>query len=518
MEKYDFLVLGSGIAGLSAAIEASIAGKVLIISKDESKESSTEYAQGGIAAAMNDEDKVSFHFRDTLVAGDGLCNPDAVHILVGEGPQYIHRLIDWGTKFDKEKTRLVFTREAAHSHKRVLHAGGDSTGKEIVRALLAKVSSIKNITIRQFVFAIGLLNDKNGRIIGASYLDERSQKVGKVYANAVILATGGAGRVYSDTTNPELATGDGMAAAALAGAELQDMEFVQFHPTVLLAPGAPRFLLTEAIRGEGGILKNINGERFMPEYDERAELAPRDVVSRSILLELKKTNAKHVFLDLSGITSVDVRERFPQVYQNCLVYNLDLKKDLIPVTPAAHYYIGGVKADINGKTSLEGLFAAGEVSCTGVHGANRLASNSLLEGLVFGTRAGRSALDYVLAHPDVNDKSEQDYNTLTRKISPEEALKMKEEVQRLMWEKVGVLRTPDKMNRAVEYFREKYDEFVSLNGSRISTETRNIFIVGFFTAFASLQRKESRGTHYREDYSQKNEERIHSRYCLNDLF
>ncbi len=517
VKRVDFLVLGSGIAGLSAAIEASHAGNVLILSKDKAEESNTEYAQGGIAAALSDEDKVSFHFRDTLKAGDGLCDPDAVHILVGEGPGFVMRMIQWGTKFDQEKTKLMFTREAAHSRKRVLHAGGDSTGKEIVRALVAKAKTLESITLKPFWFAADLIIDDGGRVIGATYIDEKSGEHGIILASAVILATGGAGRVYSNTTNPDLATGDGIAAAALIGAELQDMEFVQFHPTVLKHEGAPRFLLTEAIRGEGGLLRNIDGKRFMDEYDPREELAPRDVVSRAIIKEMKKTGAASVFLDLTEITEVDVSERFPQVYQNCMVHNLDLKKDMIPVSPAAHYFIGGVRSDIHGCTSLEGLFTAGEVSCTGVHGANRLASNSLLEGLVFGIRAGRSAVDYVLLERLPEDKKIDVKTKPVSERSPEWISSMKQKVQSLMWENVGIMRTPEAMNEALTFFKDNYEEFSNLYGSRELIELRNIFICGLFTTYSALRRKESRGTHYREDFPEKLKKREHSIVKIDDI-
>lgn len=516
--KYaDFLVIGSGIAGLSAAITASRAGSVLIFSKDEARESNTEYAQGGIAAALSDEDQVSFHFRDTLEAGDGLCDSDAVHILVGEGPGMVNRLMEWGTEFDKEATKLVFTREAAHSKRRVLHSGGDSTGKEIVRALLKKASSIKNIKLESFHFTTDLLLSDSGRIVGAAYIDEKSGKKGKIYASAVILASGGAGRVYRETTNPELATGDGIACAARAGAVLQDMEFVQFHPTSLHLAGAPRFLLTEAIRGEGGILLNVSHKRFMDKYSPKAELAPRDVVSRAIIREMEETGSQFVYLDVTHLRNINLPERFPQVFRNCMFYNLDIRKDYIPVAPAAHYYIGGVRTDILGRSSLNGLFAAGETACTGVHGANRLASNSLLEGLVFGIRAGRSAVDYFLLNKLDSDASGEMPPQKNTNKSDKDLKKMKADVQEVMWENVGIIRSPEKMQKALDFFKSNYPEYMSLSGSRTAVEVKNIFLNGFFTAFAAFQRKESRGAHFRSDYPQRNEERTHSYFELTDL-
>lgn len=513
----DFLIIGSGIAGLSAAITASRAGTVVIFSKDEPRESNTEYAQGGIAAALSDEDKVSFHFRDTLAAGDGLCNPDAVHILVGEGPGMVHRLIEWGTEFDKEKTKLVFTKEAAHSRRRVLHAGGDSTGKEIVRALLAKASSIENITIIPFHFTTDLIRDNNGRVIGAEYIDEKTEETGRILASAVILASGGAGRVFRETTNPELATGDGIAAAARAGAVLQDMEFVQFHPTSLHLAGAPRFLLTEAIRGEGGLLLNINKKRFMDAYNPKAELAPRDIVSRAIIHEMEKTGAANVFLDVTHLENINVQERFPQVFQNCMFYGLDIRKDHIPVAPAAHYYIGGVKTDILGRSSLSGLFAAGETACTGVHGANRLASNSLLEGLVFGIRAGRNAVDYFLLNRLNSGLKPASAPAVCEKPDAEELKKMKSDVQDIMWKNVGIIRYPERMKEALDFFKTNYKKYMSLGGSRASVEVKNLFLTGFFTAYAANQRKESRGAHYRVDFPDRNEDRVHSYFELSEL-
>jgi L-aspartate oxidase len=516
-EYADFLVIGSGIAGLSAAITASRAGTVVIFSKDEPRESNTEYAQGGIAAALSDEDEVSFHFRDTLEAGDGLCDSDAVHILVGEGPGMVNRLIEWGTEFDKEKTKLVFTREAAHSRRRVLHAGGDSTGKEIVRALLVKASSIKNITIKPFHFTVDLLSDESGRIIGAEYINEKTKETNTILASAVILASGGAGRVYRETTNPELATGDGIAAAARAGAILQDMEFVQFHPTSLHITGAPRFLLTEAIRGEGGLLLNVQGKRFMDSYHPKAELAPRDIVSRAIIKEMEKTDSANVYLDVTHLKGINLQERFPQVFQNCLYYGLDIRKDYIPVAPAAHYYIGGVRTDILGRSSLSGLFAAGETACTGVHGANRLASNSLLEGLVFGIRSGRSAVDFFLLNRlDAGEKKRA--NSASGMESDSEMLKkMKTDVQNVMWENVGIVRYPERMEKALTFFKVNYQKYLSLSGSRGAIEVKNLFLTGFFTARAAFLREESRGAHYRVDFPDKNEERVHSYLELSEL-
>src|SRR5262252_2070070 len=383
----DYAVVGSGVAGLRAAIELSAAGTVLVLAKSDLSESATAYAQGGIAVALSDEDEIGLHEQDTIAAGDGLCRPEAVALLVEEGPRYITQLIEWGTEFDRSGTKLAFTREAAHSRSRILHAHGDSTGREISRALLARAHALPHLHLRAHAFTTGLMLE-NGRVVGLRFLDETDGSLHEVRAGAVLLATGGLGQLYRETTNPAVATGDGMAIAYEAGAVLSDMEFVQFHPTALAIKGAPRFLLSEALRGEGGILRNINLERFMKRYHEAQELAPRDVVARAIVSEMHRTNAQHVYLDMTAKPAEFLQKRFPRIYSTCLTYGLDLSTDLAPVCPAAHYMMGGVKTDIWGRTSVPGLYAAGETADTGVHGANRLASNSLLEGLVFGARAG----------------------------------------------------------------------------------------------------------------------------------
>src|SRR5919199_194098 len=387
----DFIVIGSGIAGLRAAIEIARQGAhVTVLTKDRTHESNTEYAQGGIAVALSDEDEVALHEEDTLNAGAGLCDERAVRVMVEDGPSYIQELIDWGTEFDREGGRLVFTREAAHSRRRILHAHGDSTGREIVRALIARARAEREIAFVAHAATESLLV-VDGRVRGVRYLDPLVRAPRELWARAVVLASGGAGQVYLHTTNPPVATGDGMAMSFDAGAELSDMEFVQFHPTALNVEGAPRFLLSEALRGEGGVLRNAAGRRFMPRYDDAAELAPRDVVTRSIVAEMERTATRTVFLDMTAFDAAYLRRRFPKIYSTCLRHGLALAQEPIPVSPAAHSIMGGVRTDLEGRTTLPGLYAAGEVACTGVHGANRLASNSLLEGLVFGARAGRSA-------------------------------------------------------------------------------------------------------------------------------
>src|SRR5580658_1899998 len=389
----DFLVIGAGVAGLRAAIELSGSGSVLVIAKDSLRESSSEYAQGGIAVALSDDDEVALHEQDTLYAGDGLCDGAAVHTLVEEGPAAIQDLIEWGAEFDREGQKLSFTREGAHSRNRILHAHGDSTGREIARTLYRKAASIPNIRFQSYSAITDLLIAGAGdsrRAAGAVVFEESTGRLHDVLSRAVLLATGGLGRVFKETTNPDVATGDGVAMAWRAGAAIANIEFVQFHPTALDVEGAPRFLLSEALRGEGARLINAAGERFMSRYHEMGELAPRDVVSRAIVSELKRTATPHVFLDLTHREPEFIRNRFPRIYETCKRYGVDISTSPAPVHPAAHYAMGGVWTDLNAQTTLDRLFAAGEAACTGVHGANRLASNSLLEGLVFGGRAGRA--------------------------------------------------------------------------------------------------------------------------------
>jgi len=506
--KVDFLVLGCGIAGVRAAIELARAGHVLVLTKGELYESSTEYAQGGIAAALGEDDEVSLHLHDTLQAGDGLCREDAVRILVEEGPRLIHELIDWGMKFDRNGTKLAFTREGAHSRSRVLHAHGDSTGREILRALMAKAKSLPAIHVQPYAFGVDLLVE-DGRVVGAEYLDEKSAMRRKVYADAVLLATGGLGQVYKETTNPAVATGDGIAIAWRAGAVLRDMEFVQFHPTALYVQNAPRFLLSEALRGEGAQLRNIDLERFMPRYHEAAELAPRDIVSRAIVMEMHRSRSEFVYLDLTGLDAEHVKRRFPRIYTTCLEYNLDITTDLMPVRPAAHYAMGGVATDLHGATSLPGLYAAGEVASAGVHGANRLASNSLLEGLVFGARAARAMiaqrsparLAAELAEPSVwsappaSDRAGSDSAQATAKLLAE--------VRTLMWDKVGVIRRGKDLADAVK--RLQAITFPAAPPVRDAFEAVNILEVARIIAGCALAREESRGAHYRTDFPLKDE-------------
>lgn len=497
-EFTDFLIIGSGVAGLRAAIELAPHGKVLIVTKDIPTESSTEYAQGGVAVALSDEDEVGIHYEDTLRAGDGLCREEAVKVLVEEGPERILELISWGAEFDKEGTKLSFTMEAAHTKRRILHAHGDSTGRELERVLLNKVRSFDSVKKYPFAFIIDLIVE-DGECLGASVLREGERVT--IFSRAVILATGGAGQLYERTTNPPVTTGDGMAIAFRAGAILEDMEFVQFHPTSLYIPGAPNFLLSEAMRGEGAILRNINGEVFMKNYHPQAELAPRDIVSRAIISEMVRTKSSFVYLDLTHINGDFIKKRFPRIYSTCLTCGIDITKEKIPVSPAAHYIMGGVKTDIYGRTNLKGLYAAGEVACTGVHGANRLASNSLLEGLVYGARAGRTAAE----------EAKGSYNTdaIERTIKEVPIPVMKEiraSLRRLMWEKVGIIRCGESLSIAKARLNEwRYILDMDFN-SREGLELKNMLTVAKMISEAAIARKGSVGAHYRSDFPRKDEE------------
>jgi L-aspartate oxidase len=493
----DFIVIGSGIAGLRASIElASSGAKVTVLTKDKASESNTEYAQGGVAVVLSDDDKASLHEEDTLVAGAGLCDVEAVKTLVTEGTIYIQQLIDWGTEFDRESGKLIFTQEAAHSRRRILHAHGDSTGKEIVRALIARARQEKSIVLMPFANTESLIVS-DGRCIGVRFLDPILKSPREIYAKAVILCTGGAGQLYQHTTNPPVATGDGMAMAYFAGAEMADMEFVQFHPTALNLEKAPRFLLSEAMRGEGGILRNAQGERFMSRYDERLELAPRDIVSRSIVSEMRRTGTRTAYLDMTALDEEFLKHRFPKIYEVCKSYNLNIAKDMLPVSPASHYCMGGIRTDLHGRSTLAGLYAAGEVTCTGVHGANRLASNSLLEGLVFGARAGKAA---IADCSQINVKIPISEETNIQNANTDEInVAVRKRVKRVMWERVGIARDKNSLNRALTEFRQ-------IEKSNLGTSSRNFVTLAKLIAKSALWREESRGGHFRDDFPSRNDE------------
>lgn len=494
-ETTDFLIIGSGVAGLRAAIELAPHGSVLVVTKDRPSESCTEYAQGGIAVVMSDEDQVGIHFEDTLKAGDGLCREEAVRTLVEEGPERIMELISWGAEFDREGLKLALTLEAAHSRRRILHAHGDSTGKELERVLLTKVRSLRSVKKYPFAFTADLII-RDSECHGAFVL--REGQVVALFSKATILATGGAGQIYSRTTNPQVATGDGMAIAFRAGAELEDMEFVQFHPTSLYSPAAPQFLLSESMRGEGAVLLNIHQKKFMEEYHPMAELAPRDVVSRAIVSEMVKTGSRHVYLDLRHMGKKLVKSRFPRIYATCLQYDIDITEDLIPVSPAAHYIMGGVKTNLSGETNIRGLYAAGEVACTGVHGANRLASNSLLEGLVYGARAGIAALK-----TNILPGGLPRYDLESSSIKDSEEIKML--LRKIMWERAGIIRCADSL-------KDAWSRLFPFKGitegnylTRHELELKNMITVASLIVKAALTRKGSVGAHYRSDYKERGE-------------
>jgi L-aspartate oxidase len=483
----DFLVIGAGIAGLRASIDLAKSGSVLVIAKDSLRESSSEYAQGGIAVALSDDDEVALHEQDTLYAGAGLCDQAAVHTLVEEGPAAIRELIEWGAEFDRDGLELAFTREGAHSRNRILHAHGDSTGKEIARTLYKKAASLPNIRFESYSAITDLLT-REGRVVGAVAFEEQTGILKDIHARAVLLATGGLGRVFKETTNPDVATGDGVAMAWRAGARIENIEFVQFHPTALHVEGAPRFLLSEALRGEGAVLRNNAGEAFMHRYHELKDLAPRDVVSRSILTEMHRTGSPHVWLDLTAKDADFIRHRFPRVYETCLHYGVDIAKEAAPVHPAAHYAMGGVWTDLEGRTTIPGLYAAGEVACTGVHGANRLASNSLLEALVFGARAGRtmSSLPPALSGPGASPAMESPQISET-------------ELRNLTWQYCGITRNKEGLETALARLRSIIWQPLE-TPTLAAIELRNIAQVAELIAQAALAREESRGAHYRTDF------------------
>jgi L-aspartate oxidase len=488
--RADFLIVGSGIAALRAAAALDGAGDVLILTKAGPLAGNTGYAQGGIAAAVGADDTPEQHLADTMAAGDGLCDARAVAVLVGEGPRYVRELIDWGADFDRAPDgTLELALEAAHSVRRVLHAH-DATGREIGRTLWERVASIGNVRTHAHARATALIIE-NGRCVGARFAG--ADGPGDVRTRCVLLATGGAGQVYSETTNPPVATGDGVAMAYLAGAGVADLEFVQFHPTALKVPGQPRFLLSEALRGEGARLVNEAGEAFMTRYDPAGDLAPRDRVARGIVREAQRTGGA-IYLTLDRLDPAFVHRRFPLISEACRRAGLDLATDRIPVGPAAHYMMGGVVTDVDGRTTIPGLFAAGEVACTGVHGANRLASNSLLEGLVFGARAGtamRRAPDAAIDAATVAALDAQGSSP----DGPESEPMAAEDARAVMWQHAGLFRTEEGLRRAI----------AALGAPRDGEPTT--VTVGRLIVWAALRRQESRGGHFRLDYPERNDSR-----------
>ncbi len=495
----DFLIIGAGVAGLRAAIELCQYGQVTMVAKGGPQDNNSFYAQGGVAVALSDEDDVDVHFTDTIKAGHQLCSRPATKVLVEEGPSRIQELIDWGAKFDTIDGKLAFTKEGAHSRHRVLRAGGDATGSEMVRALSRKA---KNLTALKWLgnhFGVELLV-QDGQCCGAIVLDEIKGTCKTLLASAVLLVTGGAGQIYARTTNPPSATGDGIAMAFRAGAILEDMEFVQFHPTSLYLPSSPPFLLSEALRGEGAILRNNRCERFMKNYDKNLELAPRDIVSRAIWAEMQRTKARHVYLDITHLNAAFLKKRFPTIYSTCLRYDIDITEEWIPVSPSAHYFMGGVKTNLDGASNIPGLFVAGEAACSGVHGANRLGSNSLLEGLVFGLQAAQAASAYAnTCMPRIDQKLVGWRRHAGRAMSEQNVEKLRNSLRRLMWTNVGLIRTADSLKKALEQIQHWSHKLKVPPLSRTGLETQNMLQVGQCVTEAALWRTNSVGAHYRED-------------------
>ncbi|MDP6553255.1 MAG: L-aspartate oxidase [Pirellulaceae bacterium] len=500
----DVLVIGGGLAGLRAAIEVDPQLSVLVVTKDALRQSSSNYAQGGIAGVLTPNDRFEDHINDTLSAGRDLCDKPVVEMVIEEAPRRIQELIEWGTRFDRKDGELMLGREGGHGANRIAHALGDETGKEVMRAVIAWTQRLRNVDIFEHTFTLDLLTHEN-QCRGALVANERGEKT-MVWAKQTILCTGGAGQLYRESTNPAVATADGHAISFRAGAELRDMEFVQFHPTVLYIAGSSRTLITEAIRGEGGRLVDRQGHRFMRDYDERGELAPRDVVSHAIVSQMEKSRHPNVYLDLSHLDARFVRERFPGIDEACRKFGIDITTDRIPVRPGAHYMIGGLTVDSQGMTTLPGLWSAGEVTSSGLHGANRLASNSLLEGLVFGAHAGAAAsqaasaiTDDFRALPLENPACEQPAESL-------DLFDIRNSLKSLMWRAAGVLRERQQLTEAAETI-DQWRHYVLARqfDDPSGWELQNMLTVAQIMVQAAQMREESRGVHLRTDFPEAND-------------
>ncbi|MGC6417713.1 MAG: L-aspartate oxidase [Bradymonadia bacterium] len=516
MRDTDILVIGSGIAGLSCALECAAFAEVVLVTKRDLSEANTRYAQGGISAVMGQDDSFESHLHDTLEAGAGLCKPHVVEHCVREGPAAVQRLVEWGVHFDGENGAFDLGREGGHSHRRVLHAG-DITGAEIERALVESVRTNSRITILENHHAVDLLTSRkhlqrpNNHCLGAYVLDVHTKDVTTIRAGVTVLATGGAGKVYRYTSNPDVATGDGLAMGYRAGARVANLEFFQFHPTCLFHPKANSFLISEALRGEGGVLKRLDGSEFMNNYHRLGSLAPRDIVARAIDSELKKTGDKHVYLDMSSKSIDFLRKRFPNIIGHCEALGVDLSTGLIPVVPAAHYHCGGILTDMNANTSVDGLLAIGEVACTGLHGANRLASNSLLEGAVFANRAAQTARRLLGAVSEQRCDLPKWSDVHVR--SADEAVVIAQnwnEIRHLMWNYVGIVRSDRRLARArrrIEILQEEIHEYYwNYRVTPDLLELRNLALVAELVIRSAQYRKESRGLHYNIDYPNRGDD------------
>jgi L-aspartate oxidase len=532
-KSYDVIVVGSGIAGISFALKVAEAGhRVAIITKKNSAESNTNYAQGGIAAVTSQTDDVEMHVADTLDAGDGLCNEDAVREILKDGAASIEELARRGVAFTQlDDGSVSLGKEGGHSQRRILHVK-DVTGKAIEEALIHAVATSLNIDTYEHHFAIELITasklgklgrsipGSEDRVLGLYALDTQREVVETFTANAVLLATGGIGQVYQYTTNPFIATGDGIAMAYRAGVEVRNMEFIQFHPTAFYTKGSDRFLISEAVRGEGAILRNLKGEAFMERYDPRKDLAPRDIVARAIDSEMKQSGARHVWLDTRSIPPKKLHEHFPNIYDYCAKQGIALEKDMIPVVPAAHYLCGGVKTNLSSETSLAGLYACGEAACTGLHGANRLASNSLLEAVVMANRGATAVASYLAALPPNGPIELPEWVDGDVRDSDERVVLLHnwDEVKRTMWDYVGIVRTTKRLERARTRIqtldREINDYYWNFKVDENLLELRNMILVAGLVVDCALQRKESRGLHYTLDYPEKSRELVDSKVRL----
>ena len=501
----DVLIIGGGLAGMRAAQEIDPSLRTMILTKDKVEESNSAYAQGGIASVWDPEDRFDNHIQDTLVAGCDLCDTRTVEMVVREAPERVAELIRWGTRFDQLDGALILGREGGHSHQRIIHALGDATGKEIMRAMIQHTRSLSNVEVCEEAYTIDLLT-YDEQCCGAIVSIQNRAPV-LIWSKQTILCTGGCGQVFRESTNPRVATGDGHAIALRAGALMRDMEFMQFHPTVLYIAGSSRTLITEAVRGEGAYLVDAHGYRFMKDYDPRLELAPRDVVSQSIVAQMEKTQSACVYLTLAHLDADYVRQRFPGIAKVCHSFGLDIAKDAIPVRPGAHYMIGGALVDDQARTSLPGLWAAGEVTSSGLHGANRLASNSLLEGLVYGAVAGRNASAAALQDPAVT-LSVLPIKNATQTADPQhiDLADIRNSVRSLMWRHVGVQRTEQRLEEALQQFK-RYSSYVlshqpgEIEGWGIEGwELQNMLTVSLMMTQAALTRTESRGVHLRTDH------------------